>query len=122
MTPRLIFVALISSTWFQFSAATVAGLGALRVYKWHQQSVGAAQQREKNQKEVNDENQLANSVRIRAEELAQERYRQIFKEFGELPNFDAPAAPAAVGGPQRLRQPAGSTRVVNPFERSAIGK
>lgn len=122
MTWRVIVAALLGSTWLQISAATVAGLGALRVYKWHQQGVGAAQQREKNQKEVNDENRLANSVRIRAEELAQERYRQIFKEFGELPTLDAPAVPAASGSPQRVRQPSGSTRVVNPYERTAVGK
>lgn len=123
MTLRLIFAAIIGSTSFQIAAATVAGLGALRVYKWHQQGVGAEAQREKNRKEVADENALANRARIRAEELAQERYRSIFKEFGQLPTLDAPAAvPEPASVPGRVRQPAASPRPINPFERTAIGK
>lgn len=117
----LMIAALLGSTWFQISAATVVGLGALRVYKWHQQSVGAEAQRERNRKDVADETALSNRARIRAEELAQERYRSIFKEFGQLPILDAPGSPPAAP-PSRVRQPAGGNRPINPFERTAVGK
>ncbi|MBP6228544.1 MAG: hypothetical protein KA472_11480 [Pseudomonadales bacterium] len=117
MTARLLFAALLGSTWFQVSAATVAALGALRLYGVYHQHKGANAVRQSNAKAVNDENALANQVRIRAEELAQERYRQIFREFGELPAFDPP-----LSQPAGVRQPARSTRPVNPYERSTIGK
>lgn len=119
----LMIAALLGSTWFQISAATVVGLGALRVYKWHQQSVGAEAQRERNRKDVADETALSNRARIRAEELAQERYRSIFKEFGQLPILDAPGSPPGPAAPpSRVRQPAGGNRPINPFERTAVGK
>lgn len=116
MTARLLFAALLGSTWFQVSAATVAGLGALRLYGVYQQHKGADAVRQDNAKAVNNENALANQVRIRAEELAQERYRQIFREFGELPIFDPPAAQ-----PAGVRRP-GSARAINPYERTTVGK
>lgn len=142
LSARLIFAALIGSTWFQISAASVAGLVALRVYNGHLRSVGAEQQRAANRKEVTNENALAERARELAEKLYQERMakldaereqqsaeeraadeelqRQAARRAPPAPN-DVLRPPAHPARPERVRGTA--KRVPNPYERdAAVGK
>lgn len=123
MTARLIFAALFGSLWFQISAATVAGLGALKLYTWHQQNVGATKERAAIKKETENETALAGSARIRAQELSQERAADLWKRFGIDITADPPPEPMATpaSGPdaKRVRRVERSPGL---YERTTAGK